>query len=43
MQSGLFDAAPQGTKVEWYPTDHALNDRARSDRLDWIADQLGVG
>ena len=39
----VIEAAPQGTKVEWYPTDHALNDRARSDRLDWISDQLGVG
>jgi hypothetical protein len=39
----VIEAAPQGTKVEWYPTDHALNDRALGDRLDWISDQLGVG
>jgi dienelactone hydrolase len=39
----VVDAAPEGTKVEWYPADHALNDQARSDRLDWISDQLGVG
>jgi dienelactone hydrolase len=39
----VIDAAPKGTKVEWYPTDHALNDRARNDRLDWLADELGLG
>jgi dienelactone hydrolase len=39
----VIDAAPDGTKVEWYPTDHALNDRARSDRLAWLADELSIG
>jgi dienelactone hydrolase len=39
----VIDAAPKGTKVEWYPTDHALNDQARNDRLDWLSQQLGVG
>ena len=39
----VIDAAPKGTKVEWYPTDHALNDQARADRLDWLAAELGIG
>ena len=38
----VIDAAPEGTTVEWYPTDHALNDRARSDRLDWLSGELGL-
>ncbi len=39
----VIDAAPEGTKVEWYPADHALNDQARSDRLDWLSGELRVG
>jgi dienelactone hydrolase len=38
----VIAAAPKGTKVEWYPTDHALNDEARTDRLDWLAEELGI-
>jgi dienelactone hydrolase len=37
----VIDAAPKGTKVEWYPTDHALDEQAETDRLDWLSDQLG--
>lgn len=36
----VTDAAPEGTKVEWYPTGHALNAQAESDRLDWLAARL---
>jgi hypothetical protein len=39
----VIDAAPKGTKVAWYPTDHALNDQARADRLEWLAQELGIG
>ena len=39
----VIAAAPKGTKVEWYPTDHALNDQAQTDRIDWLSDQLGIG
>lgn len=39
----MIAAAPNGTKVEWYPTDHALNDQAQTDRIDWLSDQLGIG
>jgi len=39
----VIEAAPKGTKVEWYPTDHALNEQAETDRLDWLSDELGVG
>ncbi len=38
----VIAAAPTGTKVEWYPTDHALNDRAEADRIAWLADELGL-
>lgn len=36
-------AAPRETKIEWYPTDHPLNLRAETDRLDWLATKLGIG
>ena len=36
-------AAPTGTKVEWYPTDHALDANAEADRLAWLADELEFG
>ena len=39
----VIAAAPKGTKVEWYPTDHALNDQAQTDRIDWLSGQLGIG
>jgi dienelactone hydrolase len=38
----VIAAAPDGTAVEWYPTDHALNGQAESDRLDWLAAELGA-
>ena len=38
----VIEAAPKGTKVEWYEADHALNDQAETDRLDWLSDQLGL-
>lgn len=37
----VIAAAPRGTKVEWYPTGHALNGQAETDRLDWLARELG--
>jgi len=40
--AAVIEAAPNGTKVEWYPTGHALDERAETDRLDWLADQLGI-
>jgi dienelactone hydrolase len=39
----VIAAAPKGTAVEWYPTDHALNAQAQADRVDWLADELGLG
>lgn len=39
----VIAAAPAGTKVEWYPTDHALDANAEADRLDWLADELEIG
>jgi dienelactone hydrolase len=39
----VIAAAPEGTRVEWYAADHALNAQARDDRLDWLAGQLRIG
>lgn len=39
----VIDAAPDGARVTWYQADHALDDRAESDRLAWLADELGIG
>jgi predicted esterase len=39
----VIQAAPQGTKVAWYPTGHALDEQAQTDRIDWLSDQLGIG
>jgi len=39
----VIAAAPEGTKVEWYPADHALNARAEADRIDWLASELRIG
>ena len=39
----VIAAAPAGTKVEWYPTDHALDANAEADRLAWLADELEIG
>ena len=38
----VIAAAPTGTKVEWYPTDHALSDQAEADRIAWLAAELGL-
>lgn len=38
----VIAAAPKGTRVEWYPTDHALDDRAELDRLDWLVKHLAI-
>jgi uncharacterized protein len=38
----VADAAPDGTRVTWYDADHALNERAEHDRIDWLAEQLGA-
>ena len=39
----VVDAAPGGTTVEWYATDHALDERAAPDRVAWLADRLELG
>lgn len=38
----VIAAAPKGTKVEWYPADHALDAGAEAGRLDWLSDELGT-
>jgi dienelactone hydrolase len=39
----LAAAAPEGTRVRWYAADHALDERARRERLDWLARELRLG
>ena len=36
-------AAPERTKVVWYPTGHALNNKAYRDQLAWLTETLRVG
>jgi dienelactone hydrolase len=37
----VAEAAPDGTRVTWYDADHALDEQAERDRLDWLTEQLG--
>jgi dienelactone hydrolase len=39
----MAEAAPDGSRVSWYPADHALNDQAYAERLDWLSARLDVG
>jgi dienelactone hydrolase len=39
----VIAAAPAGTKVVWYPADHALDEQAERERLDWLARELDLG
>ncbi len=36
----IVRAAPHGTLVRWYPTGHALNDKAYRDAFAWLARKL---
>jgi dienelactone hydrolase len=38
----MAEAAPQGSRVSWYPADHALDDAASAERLDWLSGRLGI-
>lgn len=38
----LAAAAPDGTRVRWYAADHALNEEAERERLEWLADRLAI-
>ncbi len=38
----IVHAAPRGTLVRWYPTGHALNDKAYRDAFAWLAHRLGA-
>ena len=39
----LADAAPDGARLTWYDAEHELDDRARREQLDWLAEQLRIG
>jgi dienelactone hydrolase len=39
----LSQAAPTRTKIVWYPTGHALDNRAYRDQLAWLTATLRVG
>jgi dienelactone hydrolase len=39
---GLARAAPAGTVLRWYPTDHALNAQAYKDQLAFLAKHLPI-
>ncbi len=38
----IVDAAPESARVEWYRTDHALGEQATRNRLEWLAEELGL-
>lgn len=38
----LADAAPEGARLRWYDAEHDLDDRARREQLDWLAERLGI-
>ncbi len=38
----LVSAAPDGVELRWYDADHALNDHAYRDHLDWLSGLLSV-
>jgi dienelactone hydrolase len=38
----LADAAPDGAEVRWYDAEHQLDDRARSEQLDWLTSELDL-
>jgi dienelactone hydrolase len=38
----LIAAAPEGTEVRWYDTDHAMGPRAYTEHLDWLQERLEI-
>jgi len=36
----MIEAAPSGTRIEWYEADHGLDARAERDRVDWLVAEL---
>ncbi|HEX2304446.1 MAG TPA: dienelactone hydrolase family protein [Gaiella sp.] len=39
----VIAASPEDRRFAWYLAGHELNARAQTDRLDWLAEQLGIG
>jgi hypothetical protein len=37
------DATSKPEQAKWYDAEHELNDQARVDRGNWLAQRLGVG
>jgi len=38
----FYDAAGMPKDIKWYNTDHAFNEKARKDRIEWLSRQLGL-
>ena len=38
----LADAAPEVARLRWYGAEHDLDDQARREQLDWLADRLAI-
>lgn len=38
----LAEAAPDTAELRWYDAEHDLDERARSEQVDWLAERLGV-
>ncbi len=38
----LADASPEGARLAWYPAPHELDERARGEQLEWLAERLEI-
>jgi fermentation-respiration switch protein FrsA (DUF1100 family) len=36
----LAEAAPDSADLRWYDAEHQLNEQARADQVDWLAERL---
>jgi hypothetical protein len=37
-----YEAGSQPKRIEWYDAGHGLNDQARLDRAQWLAEHIGL-
>ena len=38
----FYEAASQPKEISWYDAGHELNEEARSDRIAWLTERLGL-
>jgi pimeloyl-ACP methyl ester carboxylesterase len=42
MAEEFFDAASEAKEIRWYDESHRLGDEAQAERIEWLAEQLGL-